>query len=153
MRDCVQREDGLWSTELAPILADGAFPKVLWTFPPVSFYLFPSLPLLQRHICLALKSFSLSLSFLSCVLLGPKSWLCISLLPKLRQSEVQPSQQWTLSNFTLENSPREFLSADSWPHSRESDGMGPGQSQRTCVLPSTLPTTARVRQAGSGATL
>lgn len=97
-RGCVGRADGqLRSLQPFQLTPSPKFCGLL----PASFYGFRSLPPLLRHICLALKSFSLSLSSLSHALLGPKTWLCISVLHKLRESAEQASRQWTPSNFTL----------------------------------------------------
>lgn len=67
-----------------------------------------SLPSLLRHICLALKSFSLSLSSLSHSLLGPKSWLCITCCINLSRGQNSHRDRGHLKLFSLENPPGEF---------------------------------------------
>lgn len=67
-----------------------------------------SLPSLLRHICLALKSFSLSLSSLSHSLLGPKSWLCITCCINLSRGQNSHPDRGHLNLCSRENSPGKF---------------------------------------------
>lgn len=94
---------------------------------PLALFLSCSLPSLHmRHICLALKSFSLSLSSLSYSLLGPKSWLSMACCVNLSRGQSSHPDRGHLKLCSLENSPGAFTKCRLLPHFRDSDSISPG---------------------------
>lgn len=102
----------------------------LWTpcrVSPLALFLSCSLPSLHmRHICLALKSFSLSLSSLCHSLLGPKSWLSMTCCINLSRGQSSHPDRGHLKLCSPENSPGAFTKCRFLPHFRESDSISRG---------------------------